>query len=166
MHVLDTFYFILAFVFIFGFWLWDGYQILAFWGVVENAKTWSVKKGELVGVSSSELVKGSSKNGIFSKLFRLLFSRRRYNIFVKMDVDGVDIGVFNASLYPKYTRLITVFCRSLERKSISEVDVYYNPDDPHEATIIPPSEHKVVRRCVWFGIKTFVLTLLLLYFFV
>lgn len=161
---MQDFYFILGLIFILGFWLFDGYKLLRFYSDIEAAKKWVEKEAHLINVKASMVTKKPS-NGFLSRLFRVLFSPETFNIFAYFYENEVKIGVFRFSLYPKYNRHISFRARKIAREMPDKIKVYSNPEAPHEAVIIPPSEHKVVGKIVWFGVKTFLLTFLLLYLF-
>lgn len=157
-------YFILGLLFILGFWLFDGYKLLRFYSEVEAAKKWIEREANLVNIKNSIVTKKPS-SGFFARFFRVLFSPERFNIFAYFYEGEVKIGVYNFSLYPRYNRHISFRARALFREMPERITVYSNPEAPQESIIIPPSEHKIVGKIVWFGIKTFLLTFLMLYLF-
>lgn len=157
-------YFILALLFILGFWIFDAYKILKFYSTIEEAKNWQPREAKLVGIETANLAKKPSKNFI-ARLYRFLFSPERFNYFAYFSEGDVKVGAFTFSLYPKHTRHISFFSRSILRSDPEFVEVYVNPSKPHENVLIPPSEHKIIGKVVWFGIKTFTLTFALLYLF-
>lgn len=161
---MDNLYFIFTLLAILGFWLYDAYKLLTFYGRVEEAKSWSKRSATLYGIKPASIKKRMQGN-IITKTYRLIFSPQKYNIFAYFYENDIKIGVFKFSLYASHNRHISFYARKILRESPEKIDVFVNPEIPHEVVIIPPSEHKIIGKMVWFGIKTFFLTFFLLYLF-
>lgn len=136
------------------------------WGDIERAKGWPSTPARLIGIAPSRSVSDMTKSNFLVRLYRLLFTKKIYNAYAKMHYNDVEVGVYRVSLYRKFNRHCTLFCKGVQRKETETIDVFYNPDAPHEAVFMPPSEHRMRGYCVWYAIKTFTLTFLLLYLFV
>ena len=159
---MENIYFTLSLVLIFSFWIHSAYKIAVFYGIIENAKSWVKKEAVFEKVVSASSYKSHSKNP-FIVMFRSIFLPEKFNIFAYYYVDDIKIGAYNFSLYPSYERHISFFARKVLRLKLDTIDVYVNPDKGHESIFIPASEHKFTSKLIWFGIKTFFLTLIILY---
>lgn len=162
--VMDNLYFIFTLLAILGFWLYDAYKLLTFYGRVEEAKSWEKRTAILYGIKPAS-VKNKIRKGFLARAYSILLSPQKHNIFAYFYEKDIKIGVFRLSLYHAHNRHISFSGKKIFRDNPEKIDVYVNPKMPHEAIIIPPSEHKIVGKVVWFGIKTFFLTFFLLYLF-
>lgn len=163
---MDTIFFSLAIVLIALFWLWDVFNLVKLWGDIESAKRWPSKKAKLIGISYSKDVKNKEKTNIFYSIVRFLSGKRHYNVYAIMNYKGIDIGVYKVSLFKKFNRQCLLFCRKIKRSEEDEIAVYYNPDRPHEAIIMPPEYHSIFWTVCWFGIKTFFISFVIFYIFI
>lgn len=161
---MENFYFGLTLLLILAFWLYDCYKLLRFYGNVEEAKKWKPRKAKLVGIESTNIKSKPSKN-VIARGYRAIFSPEKFNFFAYFYEGDVKVGAFTFSLYPKHTRHISFFARRILRANPEEVDLYVNPSRVEESILIPASEHKLTGRIIWFGVKTFCLTFLMLYLF-
>lgn len=161
---MENFYFFLTLVFVFSFWAYDGYKLLMFYSAIEEAKRWDKRKAKLVGIESANLKSKPSRN-VVSRFFRTVFFPEKFNFFAYFYEGDIKVGAFNFSLYPKHTRHISFFARKILRSDPEHVEIYVNPRKVSENILIPASEHKIIGKIVWFGIKTFCLTFLMLYLF-
>lgn len=128
--------------FLLGVWGYRSYQVIKTFNSVERLKGWIKKKGHREGT----LALGQAKPGRFYLLrsfFRKILGGEDFLIRVRYRVGDTDIVCDRYSVLPKLRGKDRVAISRMVRDGIDEVDVFYDPQDPSQSVILPPSGHTV-----------------------
>lgn len=160
---MEKYLFIALIVLIVGFWLAKTRELLHLFRRIEEMKQWPSTTASIEWIH----FQGNNDGGkpkFFRSLFRKAFSLEAYHVLAIFRVGDLRVGATTFSAFKRMSAAHRLFVRKLIRSGASEVQVYYDPNNPEDSVILPPSEHRlripIVKHAVYTVVVNFSVVIL------
>lgn len=150
----------LALAFLIVVWVVKTIRIIGIFNAVESLKTWTARPAKLEGI----LVLGRAKPGRFyivRSFIKKIFGGERFVVRARFQSGDTDIVCDQFAITPKLRAKDRLKINRMVRDSITDIDVYCDPQNPLKSVILPPSEHSIRGLMV----KHIMLTVLIFFCF-